>query len=465
MAKHMGLDERKRIEFLLGCGNTTTQIAKALGRAQSTVTGELLARRIDSMKRYGCSNTLCAHFDECELRLFNGFDDRRLRKSQPRCFEFCPRFAQAVCHRLGSSPFVCNGCEREHNCPLPKKFYVARAAQENYEGVLRNCRAGIRQDDASVAKMDAVLSPCVRNGQSVRNVIANNPGLFEGVAVRTAYDWINGGVFSVRKHDQPHAEFVRRPVRKLETRTTAQCRVNRTYQDMLNFLEENPGVVPTEIDTVVGSVSGKVLFTMVVRHGLALAFLRDAKTSQTCTRIFNMLWELAGPDLFRAMFRVLLPDNGPEFNCPEMIENYRPDPVHNPTKLLPRGVNVFYADPYRSTQKPHVERIHEEIRRILVKGVSFNPLTQDSVDLVMSHVNSYTREALGGLTGYDHFVREFGAPGRDLLGKLGIRRIPANQVTLHPFLLGRRFQKAADAAILRRNGVAAKNAGDGSARR
>ena len=32
---------------------------------------------------------------------------------------------------------------------------------------------------------------------------------------------------------------------------------------------------------------------------LSLAFLRDQKTSQTCTRIFNMLWTLAGPDLFR----------------------------------------------------------------------------------------------------------------------------------------------------------------------
>ena len=55
--------------------------------------------------------------------------------------------------------------------------------------------------------------------------------------------------------------------------------------------------------------------------GLALAFLRDAKTSQTCTRIFNMLWELAGPDLFRALFAAILGDNGVEFSDPGMIEN------------------------------------------------------------------------------------------------------------------------------------------------
>ena len=44
--------------------------------------------------------------------------------------------------------------------------------------------------------------------------------------------------------------------------------------------------------------------------------------------------------------------------------------------------------------------------------------------------------------------------GKAFLAKLGIVRIPANQVTLHPFLLGEKYQKAADKAILRKNGVA-----------
>ena len=43
--------------------------------------------------------------------------------------------------------------------------------------------------------------------------------------------------------------------------------------------------------------------------------------------------------------------------------------------------------------------------------------------------------------------------GEAFLHKLGIVRIPADKVTLHPFLLGQRFQRAADRAILRKNGV------------
>ena len=132
-----------------------------------------------------------------------------------------------------------------------------------------------------------------------------------------------------------------------------------------------------------------------------------------------------------------------------MIENYRPDPEHNPTKLLPRGIHVWFADPYCSSQKPHIERFHNELRRILQKGTSFDPLTQEKINLTLSHLNSYPRKAP-----YDLFVEKYGEEGKAFLDKLGIVRIPANQVTLHPFLLGEKYQKAADRAILKKNGVA-----------
>ena len=56
--KHMGNDERNRIEFMLGCGRNITEIAKALGRSQSTISREVLNRRIESEKHYACSNRI-----------------------------------------------------------------------------------------------------------------------------------------------------------------------------------------------------------------------------------------------------------------------------------------------------------------------------------------------------------------------------------------------------------------------
>ena len=145
----MGQDERNRIEFMLGCGSNVANIAKALGRSESTISRELLNRRIDSDKHYGCSNRLCARFNDCARTAFNGFRDIR-RKSSSGCFESCPDFREAVCARLNRAPYVCNGCEREHNCPLRKRYYIASGTQANYRGILVNCRSGVHPDEAIV---------------------------------------------------------------------------------------------------------------------------------------------------------------------------------------------------------------------------------------------------------------------------------------------------------------------------
>ena len=120
----------------------------------------------------------------------------------------------------------------------------------------------------------------------------------------------------------------------------------------------------------------------------------------------------------------------------------KPVPKTNARCRVGRTYAEFYCAPCRSSQKQHVERFHLELRRILQKGASFNSLDQDRINLVTSHLDSYPRESLDGATPYDAFV-----------AKLGIVRIPADKVTLHPFLLGQRFQRAADRAILRKNGV------------
>ena len=451
--KHMELDDRNRLEFLAACGRSANQIAEDRGRSPSAIREEFIKHRIASDRGYGCSNRVCAHFDDCQQRIITATRDA-LRKNTPGCFESCPNFREAVCHRLTKFPYVCNGCERERSCPLHKKFYIASAAQAAYESLRSLSRTGVRPDDETIRKMNEILSPSVRNGQSVTAIVRANAETFSGFAPSTVYGWLEDGLFSARSSDLPYAGRRRKHHKRPETKTNAACRIGRTFLEMHEWLKLNPGVVPCELDTVIGSVSGKVLFTMIFpESGLALGFLRDAKTSQTCTRIFNMLWESAGPQLFRKLFAAILTDNGTEFSDPGMIENYRPDPEHNPTKLLPRGVKVWYADPYCSSQKPHIERFHLDLRRILQKGTSFNMLDQNGVNFAFSNLNSYPRESLGGKVPYDLFVAQHGDSGKAFLDKLGIKRIPAAQVTLHPFLLGQKYQRAADRAILKKHGV------------
>ena len=74
----------------------------------------------------------------------------------------------------------------------------------------------------------------------------------------------------------------------------------------------------------------------------------------------------------------------------------------------------------------------------------------------MSNVNSYTRGT--GKDGrmivpYDEFVRLHGERGKSFLDALGIVRVPANEVTLDPILLGMRFKRHAEKVVMDRYGV------------
>ena len=177
---------------------------------------------------------------------------------------------------------------------------------------------------------------------------------------------------------------------------------------------------------------------MFMPYSFMLAFLLDSKTSANVSEAFatirNRLVGRFGKDaglaIMGEMFSVILTDNGTEFSNPLAIEF---DCEGN------RIANLFYCNPGASYQKPHVERNHEGIRLILPKGncyllpTSFDDLTQEDVDTMMSHVNSYLRPVLGDRAPYDVFTQKLGTDVADLFN---IRRIPANDIVLKPKLLG-----------------------------
>ena len=98
-----------------------------------------------------------------------------------------------------------------------------------------------------------------------------------------------------------------------------------------------------------------------------------------------------------------------------------------------RCCRVFYCDAMRSDQKAEAEKNHEELRRILPKGRSdFDRLTQVDVAAVCSRVNSYPRPAREGKCPFDLAAPEL--PG-ELLGNLGVDRVPPDEVLLRPALV------------------------------
>lgn len=86
----------------------------------------------------------------------------------------------------------------------------------------------------------------------------------------------------------------------------------------------------------------------------------------------------------------------------------------------------------KSGQKGACEKNHVELRKILPKGTSFQDLTPRDVAIISSHVNSYTRPALGGVAPLTLASQVLPS---DLIDGLGIEPIPPDDVMLKPKLI------------------------------
>ena len=438
-------NERKRIERMLDDGWTPYKIAKTLGRPPKTIMREIVNRAVESMKgAVGRINNRCVHRYDCQrrndaCRTCLHAERSMLCRFCRQCNSHCPDYIEQKCEKLEESPFVCNGCAEKSKCPLRKKLYVADDAQANYRDLLVKSRQGANITEEELAAMDNLIHTLTGNGQSVHAAVVNNPDVIP-VSEKTLYRYIDGGLLRTKNGDLPRkCKLAPRKSKGVEHKVDSKCRINRAMEDYHRFIEANPGLPVTEMDTVEGTKGGKVLLTlMFMPYSFMLAFLLDSKTSANVSATFRLIRDRligkfgkdTGLSIMGEMFAVILTDNGTEFSDPLAIEF---DCDGN------RISNLFYCNPGASYQKPHVERNHEGIRLVLPRGncyplpISFDDLTQTDVDTTMSHVNSYVRPALGDKVPYDLFTNKFGTDVADLFN---IRRIPANEIVLKPKLLG-----------------------------
>ena len=154
-----------------------------------------------------------------------------------------------------------------------------------------------------------------------------------------------------------------------------------------------------------------------------IGILLDKLTPSNVNQALLYLKERIGTHLYKQLFQTILTDNGLEFSLLDEIEF-----DDNGEHLS----NVFFCDPYNSSQKGACERNHEFVRYILPKGKSFDDLNQKDVDLIFSHINSTSRKSLGFNTPYNVFKAMFGIK---LLTILNIQEINKDEVHLKPSLL------------------------------
>ena len=173
------------------------------------------------------------------------------------------------------------------------------------------------------------------------------------------------------------------------------------------------------MDTVIGRVGGKVIMTFDFTlcnfmFGLLLEGKSSLEVSEKTASLKAALTDRGFA--FGDIIPLALTDNGGEFANVSAIEN---------NAVGECETHLFFCDPYKSCQKPKVEKNHTLFRDIVPKGSSFDHFTQDTVNLIFSHVNSVKRKSLGGKTPYEIFTFSYGA---EIAGLLGITPVTADKV-------------------------------------
>jgi IS30 family transposase len=424
--KHLTDSERLEIEQWLRDGISIKQIALKLGKSTSTISREIRAHALQSDKYapYRAHNR-CIRRSSCKIRqLCEDRPDCTKRCSACNlCNNRCDDYQEQFCYMLSEPPYVCNGCREERQCTLRKKYYLHKPAHDAYREMLRESRAGANNAEDDLIALDEFVSPLIMRGQSIHHIVTNNPDQFN-VSEKSLYRYASGGLLKAKNIDMPRVCRMKpRKSKPVEHKVDSGCRIGRNYADFKAFTEQSP-VPVAEMDSVIGRVGGKVLLTLIFKScDLMLAFIRDRNTSRSVIDIFNRLYGTLGAKCFISLLPVILTDNGSEFSNPKALEF---DAQGN------SRTRIFYCDPYASFQKPNVELNHEFIRRVLPKGSSFDNLLQADIDLVMSHINSYSREKLNDKSPSEMFGFLYGF---DVLEKLGQTVIPANDILLKPALL------------------------------
>ena len=345
MSKHMTLEDRFRIAEGINRGESFSSIAKAIGKAQSTVSREVRNHRIVWKKQsYGRSNNRCVNRKECNLHNVCGNSSCSRKCSVcGKCAGNCPAYQEEHCARLNSAPYVCNACPDLNKCPLEKFRYDPESAQKEYTTVLHESREGFNLTQEELSCIDESISPLLFNGQSVHHAVLTNKDTIL-VGERTVYRLLDRSLLAARNIDLPRKCMLKprrgcRPKRKIDPK----CQNGRTYADFTEYIAQHPDILVVQMDSVVGGKdSKKVLLTLCFKGNFMPVFLRERNTAASVIEWFNFLYDGLGSEDFRKLFPVILTDNGSEFSNPKAIEN-APDGT-------PR-TKVFYCDPMASYQK------------------------------------------------------------------------------------------------------------------
>ena len=416
---HLTLEERRIILTGITNGSTKTAIAQTIGKDKSTIGKEIKLHRTLSHK---CKMPLeCSNYKGCA--------------HGRNCTTDCPEYIPFRCSRRDRSPGACNGCSNWPHCRFDKYTYSPEAAHHDYRLNLVDSRLGVNLTSPEAKQMAAIIGPLLKQGLSPYEILSIHPEL--GICEKTLYNYIESGVFheiagitALDLRRQVGRKLPKKKAVLYKKREDRKYLQGRTFKDYHSYINENPDVFVTQMDTVYNDgTNGPFIQTFkFVAAGVLFAFYQEEKNASAMAAGVDALEALLGRELFEKYVHVLLTDRGSEFTAADAMETASDGS---------RRTRVFFCDPMQSGQKGSLENNHISLRYILPKGTDLRALGltgQSALNLALSHVNSAPVEKLGGKSPLELAAFMY----HDLYEKLdafGIRQIEKDSIILKPYLL------------------------------
>lgn len=287
MAKFLSYEDRLEIQNGLKEHLTFTEIGKRLGRDRTTITkvrnysveqdtGYSIFPHNTCKYRKGCRRKKVCGTSECKHPLVP-----TCRQCELICNRYCEQYEEEVCTHRFKPPYVCNGCSEVKKCTLTKTVYDALEAQRKASAKISESRSGILSTEEEIARLNEILVPLVKQGQSIHQIYLNNKDEMM-CSEKTLYNYVDGCLFDIRNIDLPRKVKYRPRYKKPELKVDKGCRVGRNYHDYEVYMEKHPDTAVVQMDSVI--------------------------------EIYDKLYQRLGGQDFRRLFPVILTDNGSMFS-------------------------------------------------------------------------------------------------------------------------------------------------------
>lgn len=411
---HLTVQERIIIEKGIENGSTKAAIALTIGKDKSTVGKEIKKHRElvhKSSYKINCANMKnCSHNHVCV-----------------NCADFKP----FTCNRRDRSPGACSDCSKYTHCRYDKYRYKADFSHKKYREDLVDSRTGINMSYEECKAMADIIVPLIKAGHSPYHIVTNHPEL--NISEKTLYNYIENGIFrefgllDIDLRIKTKRKIAKKASNKYKKREDKKYLNGRTYDDFINYTAENKNLSVVEMDTVYNNGStGPFMQTFkFLDYSFMFIVYQEEKTAKSMVEGVDLLEKILGKDLFSEEVAIIKTDRGSEFCDAEGFEKEENES---------RRTRIFYCDPMASGQKGSLENNHKEIRYICPKENDLGLNNQEKANLIVSHINSQSKEHLKGKSPLE--VMEFMNPALYQKFKdFGIERINKDNIVLKPYLL------------------------------